>query len=273
MVENLKASSKEEKADINSASSTKKGWGAFVENIFRRFQTVGFVLLLMPIALAYVVCIAVALTPGLMLFQWASEIVAAYPLVLKAFCYGLCAGGAFVGFTFTLIFIVPIMNLPCLPFVKAYRGAWFSIESIPWYYHNALTYLVRYTILDFLTPSPLNILFYKMMGMKIGKGVMINSSNISDPCLIRLDDYVTIGGSAYMMAHYGMKGFLIIDKLHIKRGAMIGLSAKILGGVTIGEKAVVAPNTAVLPKTIIKDGEKFGMPVSNGSAPAVNEAS
>lgn len=68
------------------------------------------------------------------------------------------------------------------------------------------------------------------------------------------------------------EGFLIIDKLHIKRGAMIGLSAKILGGVTIGEKAVVAPNTAVLPKTIIKDGEKFGVPVSNGSS-SVTEAS
>lgn len=255
-----------EKSDINSSTSTKKGWGAFIENIFRRFQNVGFILFLLPIIFVFIFCIGVALTPGIMLFQWAGMHVSDYPFILKAFCYGLCGGGAFIGFILTLIFIVPVMNLPCRPFVKSYRGAWFSIESIPWYYHNALTYLVRYTVLDFLTPSPLNILFFKMMGMKIGKGVMINSSNISDPCLIRIDDYVTIGGSAYMMAHYGMKGFLIIDKLHIKRGAMIGLSAKILGGVTIGEKAVVAPNVAVLPKTIIKDGEKFGITVSNSSS-------
>lgn len=271
-MENTKVHVREEKADINSSHSTKKGWQAIIENVFRRFQTFGFVLFLVPIALVFVFCIATALTPGIMLFQWAGERIADYPFILKAFCYGLCGGGAFIGFIFTLIFVVPLMNLPCLPFVKPYRGAWFSIESIPWFYHNALTYLVRYTVLDFLTPSPLNILFFKMMGMKIGKGVMINSSNISDPCLIKLGDYVTIGGSAYMMAHYGMKGFLIIDRLHIKRGAMIGLSAKILGGVTIGEKAVVAPNTAVLPKTIIKDGEKFGVPVTNGS-PSVNEAS
>ena len=71
------------------------------------------------------------------------------------------------------------------------------------------------------------------------------------------------------MAHYGMKGFLIIDKLVIKKGAMIGLAAKILGGVMIGEKAVVAPNTAVLPKTVIKDGEKFGIPVSNAPTQTV----
>ena len=88
---------------------------------------------------------------------------------------------------------------------------------------------------------------------------MINTSNVSDPCLIELGDYVTIGGSVYMMAHYGMKGFLIIDRLVIKKGAMVGLGAKLLGGVTIGVKATVLPNVAVLPKTVIKDGEKFGM--------------
>ena len=247
-----------DKTDINSSSSTKKGTGGFIENVFRRFQNLGFIFFLVPIISVCVFCIGVALTPGFMLFQWAGPHLSETSFVLKAFLYGLCGGGAFLGFILTLIFIVPLVNLPCIPFVKAYRGAWFSIESIPWFYHNALTYLVRYTVLDFITPTPLNILFFKMMGMKIGKGVMINSSNVSDPCLIRIGDYVTVGGSAYMMAHYGMKGFLIIDKLHIKRGAMIGLSAKILGGVTIGEKAVVAPNVAVLPKTVIKDGEKFG---------------
>ncbi|MEA9356358.1 hypothetical protein SHI21_09100 [Bacteriovorax sp. PP10] len=251
-----------EKIDINSSDSTKKGWAAIVENVFRRFSTVGFALFLIPIVCVFIFCIAVALTPGIMLFQWASLQMVDTSFALKAFCYGLCGGGAFISFILTLIFIVPIMNLPCRPFVKSYRGAWFSIESIPWFYHNALTYLVRYTVLDFITPSPLNILFFRMMGMKIGKGVLLNTSNISDPCLIKLGDYVTIGGSAYMMAHYGMKGFLIIDKLVIKRGAMVGLSAKLLGGVTIGEKAVVAPNVAVLPKTIIKDGEKFGLNIA-----------
>lgn len=253
----------EEKEDINSTMSTKKGWSAVVENIFRRFSNLGFALFLLPIAFLFVFCIAVAMTPGIMLFQWTSAHVLGTPFALRAFFYGLCVGGTFVGFIFTIILIVPLVNLPVLLFLRPYRGAWFSIESIPWFYHNALTYLVRYTVLDFLTPSPLNVLFFKMMGMKIGKGVMINSSNISDPALIRLDDYVTIGGSAYLMAHYGIKGFLIIDRLHIKKGAMIGLSAKILGGVSIGEKAVVAPNVAVLPKTIIKDGEKFGVPVTN----------
>lgn len=252
----------DEHDDINKRDSNKKGLGAIIENVFRKFQTVGFILFLLPIVAVCVFCFGVALTPGVALLQWVSLHVADYSFLLKSFFYGMTIATGFLFFIVTLIFIVPLMNAPMLPFVKPYRGAWFSIESVPWYYHNALTYIVRYTVLDFITPSPLNVLFFKMMGMKIGKGVMINTSNISDPCLIVLEDYVTIGGSVYMMAHYGMKGFLIIDKLHVKRAAMIGLAAKLLGGVTVGEKAVVAPNVAVLPKTVIKPGEKYGVPVN-----------
>ncbi len=259
--------------DVNAKQSTKKGFSAVLENIFRKFSTLGFLFFLVPVILVCVFCLAVSLTPGIALIEWIIPHVADYSLLLKSFCYGLGLAFGFLAFIITLIFIVPVMNFPVLPFVKAYRGAWFSIESIPWYYHNALTYLVRYTVLDLITPSPLNILFFRMMGMKIGKGVMINTSNVSDPCLIILEDYVTIGGSAYMMAHYGMKGFLIIDKLHIKKGAMVGLAAKLLGGVTIGEKAVVAPNVAVLPKTIIRPGEKYGVPVSTTASPSVSSAS
>lgn len=252
--------------DINAKESTKKGFGAVLENIFRKFSTLGFLLFLVPVILVCVFCLAVALTPGIALIEWMIPHVSSYSLLLKSFCFGFGLAFGFLAFIITLIFVVPVMNFPVLPFVKPYRGAWFSIESIPWYYHNALTYLVRYTILDLITPSPLNVLFFRMMGMKIGKGVMINTSNVSDPCLIVLEDYVTIGGSVYMMAHYGMKGFLIIDKLHVKKGAMIGLAAKLLGGVTVGEKAVVAPNVAVLPKTVIKPGEKYGVPASSSSS-------
>ena len=262
-----------EHEDINKRISTKKGVGSIVENLFRKLGNIAFFMLIIPIMAICVFCLAVSLTPGVMLLQWIGPHIVEYSFFLKSFSYAFCIASGFLAFIVTLILIVPVMNYPVIPFVRPYRGAWFSIESIPWYYHNALTYLVRYTVIDLITPSPLNLLFYKMMGMKVGKGVIINTSNISDPCLIILEDYVTIGGSVYMMAHYGMKGFLIIDKLHIKKGAMIGLSAKILGGVTIGEKAVVAPNVVVYPKTIIKAGEKFGIPHASTNSESVPTSS
>jgi hypothetical protein len=252
--------------DINKRNSTKTGFAAVIENTLRKLGNFAFGLVMIPIISVCTLCIAIALTPGVLIFQWMQPLVVNYPMLLKSFCFALSFSSGFISFIIALLFVVPIFNLPIIPFVKPNRGGWFSIESIPWYYHNALTYLVRYTVLDLITPSPLNVLFFKMMGMKVGKGVLLNTSNISDPCLITIDDYVTIGGSAYLMAHYGMKGFLIIDKLHIKTGAMVGLAAKILGGVTIGERAVIAPNVVVLPKSNIMAGEKFGFSITPPAA-------
>jgi len=249
----------DEVVDINSTRSQKKGFSGTLETIIRQFQNIAFLLCLMPLIVIYILCIGLSLFPGIYLYLQFATIIESMPIIYKALSYGFLVGAGVILFIIALIFVVPLFNLPIRPLVRPYRGAWFSLESIPWYYHNALTYLVRYTILDFLTPSPLNILFFRMMGMKIGKGVIINSSNISDPCLIVLEDYVTIGGSVYMMAHYGMKGYLIIDKLHLKKGAMVGLGAKLLGGVTIEEKATVLPNSAVLPKTTVHAKEKFGV--------------
>jgi len=246
--------------DINAEQSTKSGALGFIESLLRRFRQLAFLVALLPIILAYIVSLGVSLTPGVYLFRYVSDLTSEASDIIQALCCGLAIAGGFMAFILTLIIIVPLLNAPVLPFIRAYRGPWFSLESIPWFYHNALTYLVRYTILDFITPTPLNIFFFRAMGMKIGKACMINTSNISDPALIKLGDYVTIGGSAYLMAHYGMKGYLIIDHLKIDSGATIGLAAKILGGVEIGRRATVAPNATVFPKTVIKELEKFGVP-------------
>ena len=152
---------------------------------------------------------------------------------------------------------MPILNWPIKPFVKPYRGAWFSLESIPWFYHNSLIYLVRYTVLNLITPSPISTFFFKAMGMKIGKNVLLNTGNISDACLIEIEDYATVGGSVYLMAHYGMKGYLIVDKLKIGKGANIGLHSYVMAA-EVGEFSTVLPNSVVLPKTKLPANSKFG---------------
>lgn len=243
-----------EQDEINKSQSSRMGLSGFLENLMRRFQDLLYLVLISPIALVFAICIGVSVAPGIFFYNYLSAVSENYPLIVHTLFCGLGIGLGFVFYILTIIFIVPLFNFFLPLKVQHYRGPWISIPAIPWFIHNALTYLVRYTALDFITPSPLNILFYKMMGMKIGKGVLINSSNISDPCLITLDDYVTIGGSATLMAHYGMKGYLIIDKLHIKKKTTIGLNANILGGVTIGENCTISPGAAVLPKTVLEDG-------------------
>ncbi|MGE3611080.1 MAG: hypothetical protein AB7I27_15925 [Bacteriovoracaceae bacterium] len=239
--------------DVHSIRSERSGLLGIMESVLRRFRNVSFILLLAPITFLYIFCIGVALTPGITLFKYVSHWSAEFGPLVQNFFQGMSIASAFLLYGLTLIFVVPLVN-KLLPLkVKTQRTTWFSLSVIPWYYHNALTYLVRYTFLDFITPTPLNKLFYQMMGMKIGKGTIINTSNISDPCLIEIGDYVTIGGSATLVAHYGMKGFLIIDKLVIDDMAVIGMKATLFGNVVVGKRAMVKPNEVVLPKTRIPE--------------------
>lgn len=244
---------KPQRLDINATKSDRKGLLGFIESTFRKFRTLGFVMMMLPLVFIYIGCMGISFAPGIILFQKVSEWTAHSNIIVKGIALGCSFASGFVLYGFTLIFVVPLVN-KLLPLkLKPQRTTWFSLSVIPWYYHNALTYMVRYTFLEFITPTPLNKLFYQMMGMKVGKGSIINTTNISDPCLIEIGDYVTIGGSATLVAHYGMKGFLIIDRLIIKDKATIGLKASLFGDVVIGVGATVKPNEVVLPKTRIED--------------------
>ena len=241
--------------DVHSTTSRQSGFMGLFETFLRRFRTLSFALLLSPLAVVCCFCIGVSAAPGIYIFHAIDDWTAHWPLI---FHYAACGFGLAFGFLtygFTLIFVVPAVNF-IIPFrVKAFRGPWYSIPAIPWFIHNGLTYMVRYTFLEFITPTPMNVLFYRMMGMKIGKGVLINTSHISDPSLITLGDYVTVGGSATIFAHSGQRGYLIIEPVTIGKGTNIGLKASIMGGAQIGENVTVRPHSVVLPRAKVGNGE------------------
>ena len=242
---------KRELIDVNSTTSSKKGISGFLEGILRKFRTISFTCMLAPIALLYIFCMGISLVPGITLLDLVNQKTQESHFILRNALLGFSVAATFLSYGFTLIFIVPLVNRILPLKLSPQRASWYSLSVIPWYYHNALTYLVRYTFLDFITPTPLNKLFYQMMGMKIGKGSIINTSNISDPCLIEIGEYVTIGGSASLVAHYGQKGMLIVDKLIIEDKATIGLKASLFGDVIIGQGALVKAHEVVMPKSRI----------------------
>lgn len=244
-----------QREDVLTTTSDKTGLQGLAEASLRRFRTFSFSLFLTPLILVCSLCIGLSAAPGLWLFNTVSELTVSWPSPFKFMAIGCALSLGYLSYGITLIFVVPAVNF-LMPFrVKPFRGPWFSLATIPWYIHNALTYMVRYTFLEFVTPTPLNILFYRMMGMKIGKGVVINTTNISDPSMVTIEDYVTVGGSATIFGHYGQKGYLIIAPVRIGKGTNVGLKASIMGGAQIGENVTIKPHTCILPKTAVGDGE------------------
>jgi hypothetical protein len=242
--------------DLDAATTDRKGIGGVLEYLLRKFRMASYIIALLPL---YVVCflaMGISVAPGVFFFDFMKLESADWPLWLHYIAIGCGIVFGYLFYGITLLFVLPLFNF-LLPFrLKPFRGNYYSLSTVPWYFHNALTYVARYTFLEFVTPTPLNTLFYKMMGMKIGKGAHINTTNISDPCMIEIGEKATIGGSATLVAHYASQGYLIVDKLKIGKNATIGLKATVFGDVEIGEGAIIAPHEVVLPKSRIPDGRK-----------------
>lgn len=237
--------------NVYAKKSSRMGFAGFFESFLRRFRNIAFMTALTPLYLLGILAMGISATPGIYLLSTVIEATNDWTPVLHYMAGATSFIAGYFIYGLALIFVVPFFNF-IMPFrVKPFRGGIFSLESVPWYIHNAFTYIVRYTFLEFITPTPINLLFYRMMGMKIGKGVHLNTTNISDPALIEIEDHVTVGGSAHIIAHYATKGFLVLSKVKIEKGATIGLKATVMGDVVIGPGATIAPHEVVLPKTRI----------------------
>ena len=256
-MENNEKKTKETKfIDIHETTSNKRGIWGVMEVFLRRHKTFAYLFFYLIVVLVCLICVALSLSPLFALVLWTYEHTRNVSFVFHVFALAFSTAIGLVSGTIVLLFSTIFFN-KLNPFpIKPRKNNWYSVENIPWFYHNSLVYLVRYSVLDFITPSPIQQWWLRGMGMKIGKGVIINTSNISDPCLITLEDYSTIGGSVTMMGHYGQKGILVIGEVIVKKGAMVGLKASIFGDVIIGEYAAVMPHSAVLPKSRIYREEK-----------------
>jgi hypothetical protein len=246
------------KIDLDTTESQHGGLKGIFEKLLRRFKTFMHIFTMIPVYFFGCAILGTCLVPGIAFFRWTSMLLSAQPAWVQNFGIGLSLAAGYFMYGTSLIFLSPAVNFLIRGNLKTWRGPYYSAESFKWFLHNALTYMARFTFLEFVTPSPLGLLFYRMMGMKMGHGVVINSTWISDPSMIEMGDKVTIGGSVTIVAHYGQGGLLVIAPVKIGSHCTIGLKATIMGGVTIGEGAKILPHSVLLPKTEVPAGETWG---------------
>jgi acetyltransferase-like isoleucine patch superfamily enzyme len=127
-----------------------------------------------------------------------------------------------------------------------------------WASYNALILLVRYTCINFLRVTPLLPLFHRLMGMKVGARVQINTAVIGDSNLIEIGDDTVIGGDVTLVAHAAERGDLLTARVKIGSRVTVGLMAVIMPGVEIGDRAVIAANAVLKKGTKVGPGELWG---------------
>ncbi len=244
--------------DLYTQKSDRKGLGGFFENTLRKFQVLGHLVLVSPLYGLASACIGLALLPGFFLFQFTNGLSLGWETGSRYWLLGASLGMGYFLYGFSMMILLPLLNFALRTKLAPWRGPYYSLPAVRWYIHNGLTYLMRFTFLEFITPTPFSLFFYRGMGMKIGNGTIINTTHISDPSLIEIGRKVTLGGSVTIVGHYGQGGYLVLAPVRIGDKATIGLRAIIMGGVEVGAGAKILPGSVLLPKTVVPAGETWG---------------
>jgi len=231
---------------------------SLLDAVLRRFARATYVGACLALYGLASVAIAFSLVPAFLIFDGvvaaAGDPAGIAGLLLKGFLCGVGFFAAGLG----LMLAVVVLNYLLPTRFEEFKGGYYTLAALPWFLHNGLFYMVRFTFLPFATLTPFGVWFLKGMGMKVGKHAFINSEYLSDPRFIEIGDDAAIGGSARIFAHYGGGGNLVLARVKIGNRATIGAGACIMGDVHIGDGALVMPHSVVLPGSRIPAGETWG---------------
>ena len=113
-----------------------------------------------------------------------------------------------------------------------------------------------------LVPFALKKFFYRLLGARMGKGIVAIGGLLLDPSLIAIEENVIVGAGSTLSAHLitvvASEDTLILGRILIKEGALIGGNVQIMPGVTVGEHAMIN-NMAFVPlNTTIPPYEVWG---------------
>ena len=163
--------------------------------------------------------------------------------ILLAFALGI--GYLIFGLTY-LVLVVVIRKLIGFrsregdyPFLSSY--------AIRWAFLGSLVGLAKILILDHLKGMPILNTFFRLMGARIGRNVLINTCNLFDFDLLEIGDDTFLGGDAVIIGHVGEKGLLKIRPVRIGARCTVGQSSVVFPGATMEEGSVLGA-LSLLPK-------------------------
>ena len=229
-----------------------------VDRFIRRFNRIAYLLAVLLIYAVASTVFGVALAPALWFLHATLPRALALAPIARWPAAGTLLALAFFVAGFALLVVVPIYNLVLPTRVRPFNGEYFTYAALPWYVHNALFYVVRLTILPFITTTPFALWFLRAMGMRVGRRVYVFTEFISDPCLITLEDDVVLGGGVRIFAHSAGGGHLLIAPVRVGAGATVGVNATVMGDVVIGPRALIQPHSVVIPGSRVGAGEVWG---------------
>jgi len=148
-----------------------------------------------------------------------------------------------------------------LPKRKAYRIEEVLFPNLNAHMRHHLSYFVM-AMISKIPWSRVKIPLYRMMGVKIGKGVYIAPWVFLDgmyPSLIELEDGCSLGGGCKLLTHENTSDKFRLGKVCIGANSVVGAFSIVRGGVSVGANVTTGIGSIVL-KDVPDDRVAIGNP-------------
>ncbi|MDD5269744.1 MAG: DapH/DapD/GlmU-related protein [Candidatus Omnitrophica bacterium] len=214
--------------------------------------------------LAGTVFFGLALIPGISIFFNALAYSRDMPAMSKYALLGISLAGGYFLFGLTLILLVGFVRVVLRIRLKEGNHQIFSAETFKWAFISALYLLVNFTFIDFILLTPFANIFLRLLGVKLGKNVQINSKHIYDATLLEIGDNTVIGGGAIIIGHIVERSTLKLRKVKIGKNVTIGSHSTIMPGCEIGDNAIVGAGAVLRKGTKVEPRDiYYGIPAES----------
>ena len=117
-------------------------------------------------------------------------------------------------------------------------------------------------ILEIFPMGRIKNVYYKLLGMKIGKNTLVGGV-IKDPCLTEFGDNVTMGeySCVYGHIHNMEKETIFMDNVRVGNNCVIGAGTFIMPGAVLQDNVTVAAGALVTKNQVLEKGKTYaGIP-------------
>ena len=152
--------------------------------------------------------------------------------------------------------IIRIFNIRYEPGIYEYTFK--NKNSFKWIVICSL-YTPCQKILEMFPMGRIKIVYYKLLGMKIGKNTLVGGV-IKDPCVTELGENTTMGEYAVIYGHIHNyeKETITINKVSIGSNCVIGAGAIVMPGAVIQDNVTLAAGALVTKNQVLEKEKIYG---------------
>lgn len=209
--------------------------------------------------------IGVSLVPSVYLLAWAWKAWMTAPSFEHVLLFSIACGASVFVYFITGSIVMSVTIRLISNGMKPGRYPMFSLTMLRWLIYSGVYHIAGKTILEYLPLSFLVVIFFRIVGAKIGKNSAINTWFLNDAYLLEIGNNVVIGGKSDISCHTFEKGTLLLEHVKIGSNTFIGQQCYISPGVTIGEHCVIGQYAFVRKNKVIPDRAVIsalaGMPI------------